>query len=211
MSIGRTTTRDGSRIQCTLSNDYMHALMSLIVADTHCLKILIIKVGTVFKIDSIVKVRNLKAATKLFLNEDVPENHAYIKSITSSTTSMRLLTKQVVYLSPKRFFANSGCTHQLDKITKICQVQSCILLDTVTDISNEGWMYIACLNYNKNVPPIIKESAYHDRGYPVCECLECSANFKCVAPSIWKAFGGNTRDLDSLWEETGQDYNSIRR
>ncbi|GJV73465.1 retrovirus-related pol polyprotein from transposon TNT 1-94 [Tanacetum coccineum] len=57
------------------------------------------------------------------------------------------------------------------------EVQSCILLDT-----NKGWMYIACLNCNKIVPPIIKESAYHDRGYPIFECLECSANFKCVAP-----------------------------
>ncbi|GJS00099.1 nucleic acid-binding, OB-fold-like protein [Tanacetum coccineum] len=43
-------------------------------------------------------------------------------------------------------------------------------------------MYIACLNCNKNVHPIIKESAYHDRGYTVFECLECSVNFKCVAP-----------------------------
>ncbi|GKD83216.1 hypothetical protein Tco_1350055, partial [Tanacetum coccineum] len=24
---------------------------------------------------------------------------------------------------------------------------------------------------------------------------------------IWEALGGNTRDLDSIWEETGQDYN----
>ncbi|GJX07391.1 zinc finger, CCHC-type containing protein, partial [Tanacetum coccineum] len=27
---------------------------------------------------------------------------------------------------------------------------------------------------------------------------------------IWKALGGNTRDLDSIWEETGQDYNFTR-
>ncbi|GKB75878.1 hypothetical protein Tco_0942773 [Tanacetum coccineum] len=25
--------------------------------------------------------------------------------------------------------------------------------------------------------------------------------------SIWEALGGNTRDLDSIWEETGQDHN----
>ncbi|GKC52845.1 replication protein A 70 kDa DNA-binding subunit C-like protein, partial [Tanacetum coccineum] len=94
--------------------------------------------GAVFKIDGIVKVRNLKAATKLFLNGDVSENHAYIRNITSSTTSMHLLAKQAVYLSPERFFVNSGCTHQLNQITKVCQVQSCILLATVTDISNEA-------------------------------------------------------------------------
>nr|GEU85955.1 replication protein A 70 kDa DNA-binding subunit C-like [Tanacetum cinerariifolium] len=129
------------------------------------------------------KLKGLKAATRLFLNEDVSENHAYIKNIKSSTTSMRLLAKQVVYLSLERFFANSGCTHQLNQITEVCQVQSCILLATVTDISNEGWMYIACLNGNKNVPHIIKESAYQDSGYTVFECLECLANFKCVAPS----------------------------
>ncbi|GKA58007.1 retrovirus-related pol polyprotein from transposon TNT 1-94 [Tanacetum coccineum] len=28
--------------------------------------------------------------------------------------------------------------------------------------------------------------------------------------SIWEALGGNTRDLDSIWEETGQDYNFTR-
>ncbi|GJZ48282.1 putative reverse transcriptase domain-containing protein [Tanacetum coccineum] len=28
--------------------------------------------------------------------------------------------------------------------------------------------------------------------------------------SIWEAFGGNTCDLDSIWEETGQDYNFTR-
>ncbi|GKE19147.1 hypothetical protein Tco_1426724, partial [Tanacetum coccineum] len=28
--------------------------------------------------------------------------------------------------------------------------------------------------------------------------------------SILKAFGGNTRDLDSIWEETGQDCNFTR-
>ncbi|GJY99670.1 replication protein A 70 kDa DNA-binding subunit B-like protein [Tanacetum coccineum] len=173
---------EGSRIQCTLSNDYKHELMSLIGTDMHCPKILIIQFGTVFKIDGIVKVRNLKAATRLFLNGDVPENHAYIRSITSSTTSMRLLAKQAVYLSSERFFANTECTHQLNQVTQVCQIQSCILLATVTDISNEGWMYIACLNCNRNVHPIIKESPYHDRGYPVFECLECSANFKCVAP-----------------------------
>ncbi|GJR03743.1 replication protein A 70 kDa DNA-binding subunit C-like protein [Tanacetum coccineum] len=69
-----------------------------------------------------------------------------------------------------------------EKLKGCDKVQSCILLATVTDISNEGWMYIACLNCNRNVHPIIKESPYHDRGYPVFECLECSANFKCVAP-----------------------------
>nr|GEV10247.1 hypothetical protein [Tanacetum cinerariifolium] len=173
---------EGSRIQCTLSNDYMHELMSLIGNDKHCLKILIIQFGTVFKIDGIVKVRNLKAATRLLLNGDVPENHAYIRSITSSTTSMRLLAKQAVYLSPEIFFAKSECTHQLNQITKVCQVQSCILLATVMDISNEGWMYTTCLNCNKNVPSVIKESAYRDRGYTVFECLECSSNVKCVAP-----------------------------
>ncbi|GJS30804.1 hypothetical protein Tco_0491424, partial [Tanacetum coccineum] len=26
------------------------------------------------------------------------------------------------------------------------------------------------------------------------------------APDIWEALGGNTRDLDSILEETGQDY-----
>ncbi|GJW14194.1 hypothetical protein Tco_0018327 [Tanacetum coccineum] len=70
----------GSRIQCILSNDYMHELMSLIETDTHCPKILIIQFGTVFIIDGIVKVRNLKAAIRLFLNGDVHENHAYIRS-----------------------------------------------------------------------------------------------------------------------------------
>ncbi|GJT95335.1 retrovirus-related pol polyprotein from transposon TNT 1-94 [Tanacetum coccineum] len=29
-------------------------------------------------------------------------------------------------------------------------------------------------------------------------------------PSIWEALGGNTHDLDSFWEETGQDYNFTR-
>ncbi|GJZ68395.1 hypothetical protein Tco_0631635 [Tanacetum coccineum] len=29
--------------------------------------------------------------------------------------------------------------------------------------------------------------------------------------SIWKALRGNTRDLDSIWEVTGQDCNFIRR
>ncbi|GJW68475.1 hypothetical protein Tco_0122899 [Tanacetum coccineum] len=28
---------------------------------------------------------------------------------------------------------------------------------------------------------------------------------------IWKASGGNTHSLDSIWEETGQDCNSTRR
>ncbi|GJR53115.1 hypothetical protein Tco_1403636 [Tanacetum coccineum] len=28
--------------------------------------------------------------------------------------------------------------------------------------------------------------------------------------SIWKALGGNTRDLDSIWGETRQDYNFTR-
>ncbi|GJT21946.1 hypothetical protein Tco_0891883 [Tanacetum coccineum] len=28
--------------------------------------------------------------------------------------------------------------------------------------------------------------------------------------SIWEALGGNTRNLDSIWEETGQDYNFTR-
>nr|GEX06759.1 retrotransposon Orf1 [Tanacetum cinerariifolium] len=27
---------------------------------------------------------------------------------------------------------------------------------------------------------------------------------------IWEDLGGNTRDLDSIWEETGQDYNLTR-
>ncbi|GKC52752.1 hypothetical protein Tco_1075497, partial [Tanacetum coccineum] len=31
--------------------------------------------------------------------------------------------------------------------------------------------------------------------------------FKC---SIWEALGGNTRDLDSIWEEMRQDYNCTR-
>ncbi|GJW78371.1 hypothetical protein Tco_0140053 [Tanacetum coccineum] len=26
----------------------------------------------------------------------------------------------------------------------------------------------------------------------------------------WEALGGNIRDLDSIWEETGQDYNFTR-
>ncbi|GKG40067.1 hypothetical protein Tco_0466844, partial [Tanacetum coccineum] len=26
----------------------------------------------------------------------------------------------------------------------------------------------------------------------------------------WEALGGNTPDLDSIWEETGQDYNFTR-
>ncbi|GJQ99580.1 hypothetical protein Tco_0522565 [Tanacetum coccineum] len=30
-------------------------------------------------------------------------------------------------------------------------------------------------------------------------------------PSIWEASGGSTYTLDSIWEETGQDCNSIRR
>ncbi|GKA76777.1 hypothetical protein Tco_0783238 [Tanacetum coccineum] len=28
--------------------------------------------------------------------------------------------------------------------------------------------------------------------------------------SIWEALGGNTRDLDSIWKEMGQDYNFTR-
>ncbi|GKE30716.1 hypothetical protein Tco_1446100, partial [Tanacetum coccineum] len=28
--------------------------------------------------------------------------------------------------------------------------------------------------------------------------------------SIREALGGNTRDLNSIWEETGQDYNFTR-
>nr|GEW86469.1 putative ribonuclease H-like domain-containing protein [Tanacetum cinerariifolium] len=82
LSLLSDTTRKcdvGSQIHCTLSNDYMHELMSLIGTDTHCPKILIIQFGTVFKIDGIVKARHLKAATRLFLNEDVLENHVYIK------------------------------------------------------------------------------------------------------------------------------------
>ncbi|GJV24885.1 hypothetical protein Tco_1377580 [Tanacetum coccineum] len=31
---------------------------------------------------------------------------------------------------------------------------------------------------------------------------------QAVVMSTWMAFEGNTRDLDSIWEETGQDYNS---
>ncbi|GJZ95276.1 hypothetical protein Tco_0667479 [Tanacetum coccineum] len=31
-----------------------------------------------------------------------------------------------------------------------------------------------------------------------------------VGGLIWEALGGNTRDLDSIWKETGQDYNFIR-
>ncbi|GJV90495.1 hypothetical protein Tco_1538308, partial [Tanacetum coccineum] len=27
---------------------------------------------------------------------------------------------------------------------------------------------------------------------------------------IWEALGGNTRDLDSIWEEMRQDYNFTR-
>nr|GEZ30943.1 hypothetical protein [Tanacetum cinerariifolium] len=69
----------GSRIQCRLSTEYKHELISLIGTDMHCPKILIIQFGTVFKIDGVVKVRNLKAATRLFLNGDVRENHAYIR------------------------------------------------------------------------------------------------------------------------------------
>ncbi|GJS78189.1 hypothetical protein Tco_0728070 [Tanacetum coccineum] len=30
------------------------------------------------------------------------------------------------------------------------------------------------------------------------------------ASSIWEAFGGYTRDLDSIWEETGQDCSFTR-
>ncbi|GJZ29707.1 hypothetical protein Tco_0574354 [Tanacetum coccineum] len=58
---------EGSRIQCTLSNDYMHELMSLIGTDTHCPKILIIQFGTVFKIDGTMKARHLKAATRVMV------------------------------------------------------------------------------------------------------------------------------------------------
>ncbi|GKF43142.1 hypothetical protein Tco_0129694 [Tanacetum coccineum] len=28
--------------------------------------------------------------------------------------------------------------------------------------------------------------------------------------SIWEALGGDTHDLDTIWEETGQDYNFTR-
>ncbi|GKD29250.1 hypothetical protein Tco_1240028 [Tanacetum coccineum] len=31
-----------------------------------------------------------------------------------------------------------------------------------------------------------------------------------ILPSIWKALGGNTCTLDSIWEETGLDCNSTR-
>ncbi|GJZ27756.1 ribonuclease H-like domain-containing protein [Tanacetum coccineum] len=31
-----------------------------------------------------------------------------------------------------------------------------------------------------------------------------------VRPYIWEARGGNTRDLDSIWKETGRDYNFTR-
>ncbi|GJZ39218.1 hypothetical protein Tco_0585781 [Tanacetum coccineum] len=35
-----------------------------------------------------------------------------------------------------------------------------------------------------------------------------SSNFqKATMQNIWKALRENTRDLDSIWEETGQDYN----
>ncbi|GKB20827.1 retrovirus-related pol polyprotein from transposon TNT 1-94, partial [Tanacetum coccineum] len=37
---------------------------------------------------------------------------------------------------------------------------------------------------------------------------ELKAYFEDVA--IWEAFGGNTRDLDSIWEEKGQDCNFTR-
>nr|GEY11330.1 hypothetical protein [Tanacetum cinerariifolium] len=44
---------EGSRIQCRLSTEYKHELISLIGTDMHCPKILIIQFGTVFKIDGI--------------------------------------------------------------------------------------------------------------------------------------------------------------
>ncbi|GJS39327.1 hypothetical protein Tco_0564370 [Tanacetum coccineum] len=89
---------EDSRIQCTLFNYYKHELMSLIGTDMHCSKILIIQFGTVFKIDGIVKVRNLKAATRLFLNGDVPENHAYIKRYRVKVTVFDEHTKTSTFL-----------------------------------------------------------------------------------------------------------------
>ncbi|GJY55135.1 hypothetical protein Tco_0446799 [Tanacetum coccineum] len=89
---------EDSRIQCTLFNHYKHELMSLIGTDMHCPKILIIQFGSVFKIDGNVKVRNLKAATRLFLNGDVPENHAYIRRYRVKFTVVDEQTKTFTYL-----------------------------------------------------------------------------------------------------------------
>ncbi|GJZ47069.1 hypothetical protein Tco_0600901 [Tanacetum coccineum] len=37
-----------------------------------------------------------------------------------------------------------------------------------------------------------------------------AVNEYCADGSIWEALEGNTRDLDSIWEETEQDYNFTR-
>ncbi|GKE58693.1 hypothetical protein Tco_1497878 [Tanacetum coccineum] len=53
------------------------------------------------------------------------------------------------------------------------------------------------------------------KAFPACACpmlhgISRFKGFPSTMISIWGALGGNTRNLDSIWEETGQDYNFTR-